>query len=189
MTSAGRILIIPKGNYDSSVTYEMLDLVKHNGKSWLAKKTSVGIEPSESNADYWHKFLDNNVVNNLNTEEEGSALDATQGKILNDKIAKIFDVGFTDEYRVMMSQVSNGKSFSTSIPLVNAKSKNILIHQYAVVGETIYKNENVDKFIIQKFDNNFCVYVTDAEMLELIAGKPIGITYTISNEDLTQPNE
>lgn len=53
MASAGRILIIPKGNYNSSVTYEMLDLVYHNGRSWLAKKTVTGIEPSEANSEYW----------------------------------------------------------------------------------------------------------------------------------------
>lgn len=58
MASAGRILIMPKGNYDASVTYEMLDLVSHNGKSWLAKKTVVGIEPSETNGEYWHNMVD-----------------------------------------------------------------------------------------------------------------------------------
>lgn len=58
MVSAGRILIMPKGNYDSSATYEMLDLVSHNGKSWLAKKTSVGIEPSEANAEYWQDMFE-----------------------------------------------------------------------------------------------------------------------------------
>ena len=57
MTSAGRILIMPKGNYDESVTYEMLDLVNHNGKSWLAKKTSIGIEPSEANSEYWQNMF------------------------------------------------------------------------------------------------------------------------------------
>ena len=58
MASAGRILIIPKGDYNAETEYEMLDLVKHNGTSWLAKKTCKGIEPSEANAEYWHKFVD-----------------------------------------------------------------------------------------------------------------------------------
>lgn len=58
MASAGRILILPKGEYNSSTTYEMLDLVKHNGKSWLAKKTSVGIEPSTENSEYWQDMFD-----------------------------------------------------------------------------------------------------------------------------------
>lgn len=61
MASAGRILILPKGEYNSSTTYEMLDLVNHNGKSWLAKKTSVGIEPSDANSEYWQDMFDINA--------------------------------------------------------------------------------------------------------------------------------
>ena len=61
MASAGRILIMPKGNYNSSTTYEMLDLVNYNGKSWLAKKTSVGIEPSDTNSEYWQNMFDINA--------------------------------------------------------------------------------------------------------------------------------
>ena len=58
MTTAGRILIIPKGDYDSTQTYEMLDLVKHNGTSWLAKKESTGIEPTNENAEYWQNMFE-----------------------------------------------------------------------------------------------------------------------------------
>ena len=58
MTSAGRILIMPKGDYDSGVTYEMLDLVKHNGSSWLAKKEVTGIEPTVENSEYWQNMFD-----------------------------------------------------------------------------------------------------------------------------------
>ena len=57
MASAGRILIMPKGAYNASVTYEMLDMVFHNETSWLAKKKTVGIEPSETNDEYWHKVI------------------------------------------------------------------------------------------------------------------------------------
>lgn len=58
MASAGRILIMPKGNYNAETEYEMLDLVCHNGTSWLAKKAVKGIEPSEANNEYWHCMLD-----------------------------------------------------------------------------------------------------------------------------------
>lgn len=59
MTTAGRILIIPKGDYDSTKTYEMLDLVKHNGTSWLAKKdVAVGVEPTVENSEYWQNIFE-----------------------------------------------------------------------------------------------------------------------------------
>ena len=62
MATAGRILIMPRDAWVAETTYEMLDLVSHNGKAWLAKKTSVGIEPSADNVEYWHDLL-GNVVN------------------------------------------------------------------------------------------------------------------------------
>lgn len=59
MTTAGRILIMAKGDYDSTKGYEMLDLVRHSGTSWLAKKeVPVGIEPSIANEEYWQNMFD-----------------------------------------------------------------------------------------------------------------------------------
>lgn len=84
MASAGRILIMPKGTYNASTTYKMLDMVYHNGTSWLAKKTATGIEPSDANSEYWHSMFDLDIANNLTTTEGGKVLDARQGKILND---------------------------------------------------------------------------------------------------------
>ena len=53
MAIAGRILIIPKGNWDANTDYEMLDLVRHGSASWIAKRANKGVEPSESNSDDW----------------------------------------------------------------------------------------------------------------------------------------
>lgn len=82
MKTAGRILIIPRGTYDAKTTYEILDLVSYNGTSWLAKKTAIGIEPNNTNNEYWHKMFDFVIVNNLDEETEGCALDARQGTVL-----------------------------------------------------------------------------------------------------------
>ena len=56
--SAGRILIKPRGEWNANVTYEMLDLVNHNGYAFLAKRTVIGIEPSDDYSQYWHNMLD-----------------------------------------------------------------------------------------------------------------------------------
>ena len=59
MTTAGKILIMPKGDYDSTKTYEILDLVRYGGTSWLAKKeVPVGITPTTSNEEYWQNMFD-----------------------------------------------------------------------------------------------------------------------------------
>lgn len=91
MANAGRILIIPRGQYNANEVYEMLDLVNYNGTSWLAKKHSCGIFPSTESSEYWFDFIGINtnaisVANNLTTTEEGYALDARQGKVLMDAL-------------------------------------------------------------------------------------------------------
>lgn len=58
MTTAGRILIMPKGDYDATAQYEMLDLVRYNGTSWLAKKECKGVTPTNANSEYWQNMFD-----------------------------------------------------------------------------------------------------------------------------------
>lgn len=69
MANAGRILILPKGDYDASATYEMLDLVFYNGTSWIAKKTVAGIEPNRTNGEYWQSVISFNRIETSITSE------------------------------------------------------------------------------------------------------------------------
>lgn len=114
MATAGRILIIPRGEYNNNTAYDMLDLVYHKGKSWVAKKAVTGIEPSDANSGYWHKFTDINIANNLTTKEEGYVLDARQGKALVDMITTLEkNVGKTYELKHGVEWVTdNGKEFT-----------------------------------------------------------------------------
>ena len=92
MASAGRILIMPKDDYNAETTYEMLDLVKHNGKSWLAKKTSVGIEPSEVNKEYWQDMFDIDAVVD---EKISSLTEKWTYPTLNDNF-KVYEIGASE---------------------------------------------------------------------------------------------
>ena len=58
MARAGRILIMPKGNYDANTEYEMLDLVFNGGASWVAKKNVKGIEPTDDTSEHWMKMCE-----------------------------------------------------------------------------------------------------------------------------------
>lgn len=58
MASAGKILITPKGNWNAETEYEILDLVFHEGTSWLSKKEVVGIEPSVDYSEFWFKLCE-----------------------------------------------------------------------------------------------------------------------------------
>lgn len=57
MVNAGRILIIPKGEYNALTTYEMLDLVTYNKVAYIARKASVGVNPeTDTQLVYWQPF-------------------------------------------------------------------------------------------------------------------------------------
>ena len=51
MISAGRVLLMPKGEYDAATTYELLDLVSYQNSSYIAKGTTTGNLPTDST--YW----------------------------------------------------------------------------------------------------------------------------------------
>lgn len=89
MAVAGRVLIIPKGEYVGTVSYRPLDLVSFNGGAWLCRQNCIAIEPSETASEYWFKMSDIVLANNLITETEGFALDARQGKNLSEMIASM----------------------------------------------------------------------------------------------------
>lgn len=68
--TAGRILIMPKGDYDASATYEMLDLVRYGGTSWLCKKECTNIVPSNDNEEYWQNMFDADAFIDAKIEEK-----------------------------------------------------------------------------------------------------------------------
>lgn len=54
--SAGRVLLMPKGDYDASTEYHVLDWVLYNGRPYVAKQTTTGNVPI--NTTYWQLMLD-----------------------------------------------------------------------------------------------------------------------------------
>ena len=51
--SAGRVLLISKGDWNSQATYTGLDMVRHNGATWVCKNTCTNVEPTENNTANW----------------------------------------------------------------------------------------------------------------------------------------
>lgn len=57
MVNAGRILIMPRGEWDALTSYNMLDLVTENGVAYLAKQANVGQDPAlDTTMTYWQTF-------------------------------------------------------------------------------------------------------------------------------------
>ena len=68
MVNAGRILIIPKGNWTNLENYEMLDLVSEGQIAYIARQASVGVRPSSDlQMQYWQPFGSAAVIATLET--------------------------------------------------------------------------------------------------------------------------
>lgn len=63
---AGRVLLIPKGSYNSGITYNMLDVVTYEYDSYVAKTTTIGHDPTDTT--YWQKMTD--VGDDVNSLKE-----------------------------------------------------------------------------------------------------------------------
>ena len=56
MAVAGRVAIVPKGEWSADVTYKRLDAVTHNNTLYFAKK-EVPAGTATSNTEYWSKSI------------------------------------------------------------------------------------------------------------------------------------
>ncbi len=52
----GRVAMQPKGAYAAATSYSKLDIVRHDGKVWIALQSSTGQTPAEGN--YWSLLCD-----------------------------------------------------------------------------------------------------------------------------------
>lgn len=51
--SAGSVGIVPRNEWDPHVDYKKLDVVRHNNKVYMARKSSLGVEPEGTTTAYW----------------------------------------------------------------------------------------------------------------------------------------
>lgn len=140
---AGRVLLIPKGNYDSTATYTMLDMVVYNGSSYICKQECTGVVPT--NTTYWMLNASGSAVAYINdigdvvitnpTNGQVLMYDSTTQKWVNGTISTTLS-GLTD---TQIASLSNGqvlKYNSTSQKWENADEKGGILPHLIVISET-----------------------------------------------------
>ena len=154
----GRILIIPKGDYNSETTYEMLDLVFYNNESWLCKKESKGNQPVEG--EYWYKF--SNVEGIL--------------KKLKMSIVKS-DTLMTAR---IVALVIGGVLTTATAPAPSGIDYDITIESISLVGSRSFENSEMEQFTVVKRSGSFYLSTEDATLMEECLNGFLDITYTVS---------
>lgn len=108
MINAGRVLIIPKGEWTNLESYEMLDLVTREDIAYIARQASVGVDPAtDTQLTYWQPFGTAAKI----------ATTTTPGLVMPDGTTVTIDatglisanIGISDINNVTITSISNGQ--------------------------------------------------------------------------------
>lgn len=102
MAIAGRVAIVPKGEWSADVTYKRLDAVTHNNTLYFAKK-EVPAGTATSNTEYWSKSIVGGAGGVATADEAGVVKPADGLSIAEDGTLKVSIDGTT----LTMDQVNN----------------------------------------------------------------------------------
>lgn len=102
MAIAGRVAIVPKGEWSANATYKRLDAVTHNNTLYFAKK-EVPAGTATSNTEYWSKSIVGGASAIATTEDAGVVKPADGLTVAEDGTLKVSIDGTT----LTMDQVNN----------------------------------------------------------------------------------
>lgn len=102
MAIAGRVAIVPKGEWSANATYKRLDAVTHNNTLYFAKK-EVPAGTETSNTEYWSKSVVGGAGAIATTEDAGVVKPADGLTVAEDGTLKVNIDGTT----LTMDQVNN----------------------------------------------------------------------------------
>ena len=124
---AGRVSIVPKGEWDMEKTYQRLDLVTYRRKAYLSKKTSVGYIPTDGDA--W-MFL---------FETSGIATETDAGIVIPDNLTILIDGDGEISVQGMVgaTETEDGKAGLVPKPTSDDRNK-------ALFGDGTYKEVTID---------------------------------------------
>ena len=169
MISAGRVLIKPRGEWNAETTYHMLDLVNHKGYAWLSKRTVIGIEPTNANAEYWHNMLD---MEKIVAEAMADTLASEVSELLKDELSEArYVTDLLAEVDVPTFVHWNAETLNTPY----TEGLTTITHGYALVeGDTLTAWAGGEEFLYSEFGWNKTITASGGTMsgpLELGGGK------------------
>ena len=123
--SAGRVLLIPKGDWNAETTYTGLDWVRHNGAAWVCKNTCTNIEPTEENSDNWQIIARDGQSGSV-INVDASMSDTSENPVQNKVIKKYVD-DHTPEVADMTGATADKDGTSGTVPAPMAGQEKLFL--------------------------------------------------------------
>lgn len=131
MAIAGRVAIVPKGDWSAETEYKRLDEVTYNNTMFIAKK-AVPKGTLPTNAEYWSKSIVGSSVT-VDTDLSSTSTNPVQNKVIKAYVDK--KASENVDFSTSTSKILNG---TIEAPLVlNKATRNLLPYPYNVASGTI----------------------------------------------------
>jgi hypothetical protein len=131
MAIAGRVAIVPKGDWSAETEYKRLDEVTYNNTMFIAKK-AVPKGTLPTNAEYWSKSIVGSAVT-VDTDLSSTSTNPVQNKVIKAYVDK--KASENVDFSTSTSKILNG---TIEAPLVlNKATRNLLPYPYNVASGTI----------------------------------------------------
>lgn len=175
--SAGRILILPKGSYDSTTTYEFLDAVYYQGSTYICKKTALNVLPS--NTEYWQIMAQGttsaSVAGNYYAECDTSA--STPAKVITVPATEYFVLQVGDIVNVKFTYTNTATNPTLNIN--NTGNKPIVYDTSAITSSNLWAGGEAGRITSFMYDGTNWVWIshdvdtnTIADLLDTTISSP-----------------
>lgn len=170
MAIAGRVAIVPKGDWSADATYKRLDAVTYNNTLYFAKK-DVPAGTATSNTEYWSKSIVGGAGAIATKEDAGNVKPADGLSIAEDGTLKVSIDGTT----LTMDQVNNvikladtlKDAINGAFPAANVANNQITtVEGFAL--DARQANPNIDGSLAKKISdlngslNHFKAFIFDS---------------------------
>lgn len=156
--SAGRILILPKGSYDSTTTYEFLDAVYYQGSTYICKKTALNVLPS--NTEYWQIMAQGtasaSVAGNYYAECDTSA--STPAKVITVPATEYFVLQVGDIVNVKFTYTNTATNPTLNIN--NTGNKPIVYDTSAITSSNLWAGGEAGRITSFMYDGTNWIWIS-----------------------------
>ena len=156
MAIAGKVAILPKGEWDSAVTYEKLDAVSYDNALYIAKKPSVGQVPTDG--EYWMFCLQSIDYAEFEKIINGTTTVGVADKAINDKNGDDIVDTYAKKNDLTNFQNKDGDSKDNTVTYTSADATTADAWTDVAVLETGEKHSSLFAKISTMFKNIRYIY-------------------------------
>lgn len=155
--SAGRVLILPKGNYDATTTYEFLDAVYYSGSTYICKQQTTGHAPTDTT--YWQLMAQGTQSAQIAGNYYGTCdtASATANKVVTVPASENFVLQIGDIVGVRFTNTNTANNPTLNVN--NSGAKPIYYNDDAVHTNYLWAGGEADRDTVFMYDGTNWVWI------------------------------